>query len=998
MKNEEKTLQKHISPLGAWAFAIGTSVGWGSLVVTSSTYLAQSGPMGSVLGLMLGALIMLVISWNYAYLMRCYPDAGGAYSFTREVFGGDQGFLTAWFLTLTYLAILWANATSLPLFSRIFLGNVFRFGKLYTLFGYDVYLGEALLSVAALIVVGLLMSRRRRLVDILMIALALTFSCGIVACFIGALLGGGTMMQPAFVPDTAALHQIVKIAVISPWAFIGFESISHATEEFSFDRNGARRVLLVAVISTLMLYVLVTLLSVTAYPERYANWLEYIRDLDNLSGLEALPAFYAANRYMGGFGVGLLMLSLLSLVITSLIGNTAALSRLVFRLGRDQILPERYGRLNDRAIPENAIQLVIAFSCFIPLVGRTAIGWIVDVTTIGATLIYGFVSADAARMGRNMGDRREIWTGRAGMAIMTAFGLYILIPNLVAQGSMAKETYFLFIIWSVLGFAFFRNILQRDAERRYGKSIIVWVALLGLVLFVALVWMRQSMLATNEAMLSNIHTYYNQHLDNMRMMDRQFIEAQIMQAEREDTRTMLMAVAMFGFAMVIMITNHSYMNKRSNENERLANIDPMTGIKNKHAYLTRERELNEDLRRGTCKEFAIVVCDVNGLKKINDTYGHKAGDEYIREACRMVCEIFQHSPVYRVGGDEFVAILMGRDYAVRKELLLALHDRSVKHIGAGGAVVSGGMSVLRPADDTDVHLVFERADARMYDEKQLLKRLGAVTRDDETVPTQPAIIKEPEILHVRRRILVAASEMENQRLLGRALDGDYEVLYASDGVEALEQIHAHRDDLSLVLIDLQMPRMDGRQVLQIMKEEAKFQAIPVIVLTDDQNAELECLRIGAVDFIPKPCPAREIIQARVNKCVELFESKSTIQSTERDSLTRLFNIDYFIRYVRMYDQHYPDMAMDAVVIDIDDFRALNERYGKHYGDSVLARIGERVRHVAREIGGVGCRSGADTFMIYCPHCDDYDAMLQKVSAGITGAEAEANCVRLRMGE
>ena len=80
---EQRHLQKHISPLGAWAFAIGTSVGWGSLVVTSNTYLAQAGPVGSVLGMVLGALIMLVIAWNYSYLMRSFPEAGGAYTYTR---------------------------------------------------------------------------------------------------------------------------------------------------------------------------------------------------------------------------------------------------------------------------------------------------------------------------------------------------------------------------------------------------------------------------------------------------------------------------------------------------------------------------------------------------------------------------------------------------------------------------------------------------------------------------------------------------------------------------------------------------------------------------------------------------------------------------------------------------------------------------------------------------------------------------------------------------
>ena len=136
---EQNGLKKHLSPAAVWAFSIGTSIGWGSLVVTANTYLAQAGPAGTILGLLVGALLMLVISRNFAYLMGRYPEAGGAYAYCRETFGYDTAFLAAWFLAMTYFAVLWANLTSLPLYSRIFLGGVFRLGKLYTIFGYEVY-------------------------------------------------------------------------------------------------------------------------------------------------------------------------------------------------------------------------------------------------------------------------------------------------------------------------------------------------------------------------------------------------------------------------------------------------------------------------------------------------------------------------------------------------------------------------------------------------------------------------------------------------------------------------------------------------------------------------------------------------------------------------------------------------------------------------------------------------------------------------------------------
>jgi diguanylate cyclase (GGDEF)-like protein len=341
----------------------------------------------------------------------------------------------------------------------------------------------------------------------------------------------------------------------------------------------------------------------------------------------------------------------------------------------------------------------------------------------------------------------------------------------------------------------------------------------------------------------------------------------------------------------------------------------------------------------------------------------------------------------------------GRDHTIRKDLMRALHNESVEHINKGGAVISAGLSDYRPGEDQSYHSVFERADELMYEEKQLLKGLGAVTRDDsdEEAKLKAAVDGEPTIINVKKQLLIVEDEAVNREMLGNFLGEDYEVLYAADGLDAMELIRDKKQDIGLMLLDLQMPRMDGMEVLRAVKGDPELSRIPVIVLTADQKAEVECLKLGAMDFIPKPYPDWEIVQARVNRCIELSENRNIIQSTERDALTRLFNIDYFLRYVRIYDQHYEDMPMDAIVVDINGFHILNERYGKQYGDNVLKRLGERIRQIAREVGGVGCRSGADTFLIYCPHREDYQALLNRASEGLTEEETSGNRIRLRMG-
>ncbi|MBQ7566341.1 MAG: amino acid permease [Oscillospiraceae bacterium] len=739
-KHTEAGLTPYLSPAAAWALALGTSVGWGSLVVTSNTYLAQAGPLGSLFGLLIGMVVMLVICRNIHYMATCYPDAGGVYSYTKYVFGYDRGFLISWFLSLTYIAMFWANATALPLFVWNFFGDVLRFGRLYTLFGYEVYLGEALLSMGAVALVALFCTRTKRGVAAVMVTLVVVFIVGITVCAVAALVqhkGGIPALEPGFVPDSDAIGQIVRIACISPWAFVGFENISHSAGEFTFSRRKIMRVLTVAVITATALYLLVTLLSITAFPDRYDNWLAYIRDLDNCTGLEGLPAFYAAQHYLGSAGVVILSMALLALVITSLIGNIVALSRLFYTLAKDSILPSRLAHLNRKHIPSKAIWLIALISLAIPFVGRTAIGWIVDVTTIGAVLIYGFVSAAAFKTARKTGDRRETVTGAFGFWIMIALGAYLLIPSLFGKDMLATETFLLFIIWSILGFIYFRSIIRRDHARRFGKAIIVWIVLLALIVFMAMVWMgRIDESATSEAVL-RIRDYYAGALDPAlyQLGEEAFIAQTLQKLHNTDTLSTFAMIGLFAMALAIMLSNHFSMRKWEQEavEERdaartIAYTDPLTGVKSKHAFVETEHELDKRIDSGEGAPFAVLVCDVNGLKHINDTQGHKAGDRYICDAAELICEHFKHSPVYRIGGDEFVVVPNGPDFDNRAQIIGVINEKIEANIGTDNVVISLGLSELTETDRT-FHAVFERADNLMYKRKQQLKAMGARTRE-----------------------------------------------------------------------------------------------------------------------------------------------------------------------------------------------------------------------------------------------------------------------------
>ena len=104
-KEREEGLVPYLSPLGAWALAVGSAIGWGSFVFTSNLYLSEAGPLGSVLGMLVGMVIMLFISRNYHYLINHYPSEGGVYAFVKKIFGYDRAFLSFWYVGLAYLAM-----------------------------------------------------------------------------------------------------------------------------------------------------------------------------------------------------------------------------------------------------------------------------------------------------------------------------------------------------------------------------------------------------------------------------------------------------------------------------------------------------------------------------------------------------------------------------------------------------------------------------------------------------------------------------------------------------------------------------------------------------------------------------------------------------------------------------------------------------------------------------------------------------------------------------
>ena len=249
----------------------------------------------------------------------------------------------------------------------------------------------------------------------------------------------------------------------------------------------------------------------------------------------------------------------------------------------------------------------------------------------------------------------------------------------------------------------------------------------------------------------------------------------------------------------------------------------------------------------------------------------------------------------------------------------------------------------------------------------------------------------------KRRILLVEDDVINQEILKESIGNAYELIIAETGEQALEFVRERFQTLSLILLDLNLPGIKGIEVLRRIKSDPAYADLPVIVMTSDSEAEVECLTLGAVDFIPKPYPPSKVILARILRTVELYEDRDAIRRAERDHLTGLYNKEFFYHYADQLDLYHKDVPTDAIVVDVNHFHTVNDRFGKAYGDKVLKRIAENALRMINETGGIVCRSEPDMFLFYCPHRTDYEEMLEKLSVATIDGDAGEKQVRLRMG-
>ena len=483
---------RYLAPLDVWAIAFGCAVGWGAFMMPGTAFLPVAGPLGTAIAMLVSTLIILIIGANFFFLMRQYPGTGGVYAYTKAAFGRDHAFLCAWFLSLSYLTVLFMNATSLFTVIRVVFGRSLQIGYYYYNIGGNViFMGEVGASIIALAAVGLLFINAKPLLQQAQSVLAVMLLLGVLfvsgMCLPHLRLEGLQNLFGSQVGNKA--FGVASIVALAPWAFVGFEVISLETVHYDFKVQRSRWILLASIVLTGLVYILLTFVAVSAVPSGYDSWQAYIADLDHLDGLFSVPTFYAARAIMGDGGTFIIAMSALFAILTGMIGAYRATTRVLSTMAEDRILSRRFSETT------YSILFIMLISIVISLLGRNLLQCFMDLTSLGAIIGFGYTSAAAFKLARKAGNRKYVVLGAAGCVIACIFGVVQLIPKLTALEAMSTDAFLVLSVWCLLGFLFYLRTVARSGAAAYIGASTSSVVLFALLLYSALMWLGRRLMA-----------------------------------------------------------------------------------------------------------------------------------------------------------------------------------------------------------------------------------------------------------------------------------------------------------------------------------------------------------------------------------------------------------------------------------------------------------------------------------------------------------------------
>ncbi len=260
-------LKPVLAPLQVASLALGCVIGFGCFILAGD-FLETAGPLGAALGITLGGLAMLVIARSYGLMVRTFPVAGAEFAYAYRAAGRHHAEICGWFLTLGYLSIVPLNATALAILGKFLAPELFARGYLYRVGGFEVFAGEVGLAAFAVVLVGFLHSRGVRGVGRMQVVMTGLMVAAVAAVGIGGPGASLANWEPWFAPGRPAWSGVLAMLAISPWLYVGFDTLPQAAEEFAFPAGRAFRLMAAAILAGAGMYVVVLLSTGVVLPWR----------------------------------------------------------------------------------------------------------------------------------------------------------------------------------------------------------------------------------------------------------------------------------------------------------------------------------------------------------------------------------------------------------------------------------------------------------------------------------------------------------------------------------------------------------------------------------------------------------------------------------------------------------------------------------------------------------------------------------------------------------
>lgn len=420
----------------------------------ATVFLPRGGIRGSILAFVLGGASMCVIALCYHYLGMLFPDEGGIYSLVKSSAGRSTAFVAAWGMGLAHMCCIPLNAKAMAMLIRVFLEYVFGLDFEVLLFRSDTLLLEAALIVIGMILFGYINMRGIRQTARVQTTGAIILLGGILTMLIASALTSERSLAavtPADPPGVSLFSSFMSIFLITPWAFVGFDSLSKVSQELNFSKKKIGGIMILAIVCGTFAYIANILTTLFSMPEEFDSWPAYLDSLKGLAGIEAFPVAIAARSAMGRPGVFIFFASCISASLTGLVGFFASISRLICQMAEDHVLPESLGKIDaGHGTPVNAIGLVVVFALLISLL-RDSFDFIEDVASVGTSLGFGLVAVSVVLNARKRRDRKYFCIGLAGVALCGFFLTFMFVRFGIIHNVLSFKSYFLLMIWVTLG-------------------------------------------------------------------------------------------------------------------------------------------------------------------------------------------------------------------------------------------------------------------------------------------------------------------------------------------------------------------------------------------------------------------------------------------------------------------------------------------------------------------------------------------------------------------